>query len=99
MAHLRRNTLTAKRKETAMSYKVEHKGKTITLPDFKDIPAGAVRKARKLAADEQMWFILEEILDEKQLEILDGMSISEFSKAMNSWTQGVALGESLQSSN
>lgn len=82
-----------------MSFKIEHKGKSITLPDFKDIPAGAVRKARKLSADEQMWFILEELLDEKQLEILDSMSISDFSTAMNSWTQGIPLGESLQSSN
>lgn len=80
-----------------MSFKLEHKGKSITLPDFKDIPVGVVRKARKLSADEQMWFILESLLSDKDLEILDGMGVSEFSKAMNSWTQGIPLGESLQS--
>jgi hypothetical protein len=81
-----------------MSYKLEHQGKSVTLPDFKEMPVGVIRKARKLAADEQMWFILEEILDEKQLEILDSMSLEEFTKSMNEWTQGAPLGESLKSS-
>lgn len=81
-----------------MSYKIEHKGKTVTLPDFKEMPVGVIRKARKLSTDEQMWFILESVLDDKQLEILDGMNLNEFTTAMNSWTQGAPLGESLQSS-
>lgn len=81
-----------------MSYKIEYKGKTVTLPDFKEMPVGVIRKARKLSADEQMWFILESILDEKQLEILDSMNLTDFTTAMNSWTQGAPLGESLQSS-
>lgn len=82
-----------------MSYKIEHKGKTVTLPDFKEIPVGVVRKARKLGPEDQMWFILEEVLDDKQIDLLDTMSISDFTKAMNGWTQGAPLGESLQSSN
>lgn len=80
-----------------MSFKLEHKGKSITLPDFKDIPVGVIRKARKLTQDEQMWFILESILSDKDLEILDSLPISDFTTAMNSWTQGAPLGESLKS--
>lgn len=82
-----------------MSHKITHKGKTVTLPDFKNLPVGVVRKARNLAADEQMWFILESTLDEKAMAIVDEMNISEFTDAMNAWTQGAPVGESLQSSN
>lgn len=82
-----------------MSYTIETNGKKITLPDFKSMPVGVVRKARKFSSDEQMWFILESILDEKQLEILDSMSLTDFTTAMNGWTQGAPLGESLKSSN
>lgn len=82
-----------------MSYTIETNGKKITLPDFKNMPVGVIRKARKLSSDEQMWFILESILDDKQLEILDSMSLSDFTSSMNGWTQGAPLGESLKSSN
>lgn len=81
-----------------MSYTIEHKNKKIVLPDFNELPVGIVRKARKVDPDEQMWFILEGVLSEKDMEIIDGMTIKEFTEAMNAWTQGVALGESLQSS-
>ena len=48
--------------------------------------------------DEQMWFMLETVLDEKGMAVIDSMSLSEFTQAMNGWTQGAPLGESLQSS-
>ena len=51
-----------------------------------------------MEADEQMWFMLEAVLDEKGLAVVDTMSLSEFTEAMNGWTQGAPLGESLQSS-
>lgn len=82
-----------------MTFKIKHKDKTITLPDFKEMPVGVIRKARKLSTDEQMWFILEEILDDKQLAVLDSMNLGEFNTAMTEWTQGAPLGESLKSSN
>lgn len=82
-----------------MSYTIKHGGKTITLPNFKGLPVGVIRKGRTLGQDEQMWFILETVLDEKQLAILDTMTLDEFGAAMNGWTQGAPLGESLKSSN
>lgn len=81
-----------------MSYKVEHNGKSVELPNFTDLPVGLVRKARNLAQDEQMWFMLENLLDEKSLAVIDEMSISEFGTVMNEWTQGAPVGESLKSS-
>jgi len=82
-----------------MSYTIEHNGKKINLPDFKSMPVGVIRKARKVDAEEAMWFILEEVLDEKQLAVIDSMPLTAFTDAMNGWTQGAPLGESLQSSN
>lgn len=76
-----------------MSYQLKHKSKTIDLPDFNAIPVGVLRKARNLNEQEQTWFILESVLDEKALAILDEVPLSEFAKHMKAWTGGVALGE------
>jgi hypothetical protein len=76
-----------------MSYTLKHKSKTIELPDFNNIPVGVLRKARNLNEQEQTWFILESVLDEKALAILDELPLSEFAKHMKAWTGGVALGE------
>ena len=81
-----------------MSYTIEHKNKKIILPKFNELPVGVVRKARKLIEDDQMWFILEGVLSEKDMAVIDGMTIKEFTEAMNGWTQGAPVGESLQSS-
>lgn len=81
-----------------MSYKINHKGKTVELPDFKNLPVGLIRKARKENQEDLMWIILESVLDEKSLAVVDSMSMNEFSDAMSGWTQGAPLGESLQSS-
>ena len=76
-----------------MSYQLKHKTKTIELPDFNNIPVGVLRKARNFNEQEQTWFILEFVLDEKALAILDEVPLSEFAKHMKAWTGGVALGE------
>jgi hypothetical protein len=76
-----------------MGYKIEHKGKTVELPNFNDMPTGVLRKAHHETEAEQTWFILEGVLDDKQLQILDALPLSEFSKHMKAWTGGVALGE------
>lgn len=81
-----------------MSHTFEHNGKKVILPAFKEIPVGVIRKARKSDADDAMWFMLEEILDEKQLAIIDTMPLDVFTEAMKGWTQGAPLGESLKSS-
>jgi len=80
-----------------MSYTVTHKSKKITLPDFTDLPVGVIRKARKMDADEQIWFVLESVLTEKDIATLDSMSVTEFAKAISGWTGGTPVGESLQS--
>lgn len=77
-----------------MSYSYKHNNKEITLPDFKAIPVGLVRKIRNESEADQAWLVLEYLLDEKQLAIVDTMTIPEFTQFMNGWTQGANLGES-----
>lgn len=81
-----------------MSFTVEYEKKKVTLPDFKSLPVGVIRKARKIDPDEAIWFVLEEILTAEELAVIDSMPISNFTEAMNGWTQGAPLGESSQSS-
>jgi hypothetical protein len=76
-----------------MGYVIEHKGKKVELPSFADMPTGVLRKARHESEQDQAWYILEHVLDAKQLEIVDTLPVSEFAKHMKAWTGGVALGE------
>jgi len=76
-----------------MSYKIDHNGKTIELPEFGDVPTGVLRKARHEKESEQSWFILEQTLSAKELAVLDTLPVSEFAKHMKAWTSGVSLGE------
>jgi len=76
-----------------MSYKIEYKGKTIELPSFGEMPTGVLRKARHETEANQSWFILEHVLDDKQLAVLDSLPVSEFKKHMTAWTGGISLGE------
>ena len=76
-----------------MGYKIEHKGKTVELPDFGSIPTGVLRKARHEKEADQSWFILEQTLSAKELALIDSLPLSEFGKHMQAWTSGVSLGE------
>ena len=76
-----------------MSHKIEYKGKFVELPSFADMPTGVLRKARHESEENQAWFILEQVLDAKQLAVIDDLPVSEFAKQMKAWTGGVALGE------
>jgi hypothetical protein len=76
-----------------MSYTITHNNKKVMLPDFGDIPTGIVRKARTEKVENQTWFILEELLTPKDLEVIDSLPLSEFTKHMTGWTNGVGLGE------
>jgi hypothetical protein len=76
-----------------MGYKIEHNTKVIDLPDFGQLPIGILRRARKVEESEQTWFILEELLSDKDLKILDTLPTSEFIQHMKAWTGGTSLGE------
>lgn len=76
-----------------MAYTIEHNGKTIELPEFGQLPVGVLRKARHVPENDQTWFILEELLGDKDMKVLDSLPTSEFVKHMKAWTGGTSLGE------
>jgi hypothetical protein len=83
-----------------MAYKFTIEDTEYEVPDFADIPTGALRKGRK-GTDEmdKAFIILEEALgDSPALAALDGLSLADFGKWLEGWTKGAPLGESSSSS-
>lgn len=76
-------------------YEVDSR-KKITLPKFGQVPFGVIRKSRKMDAEEQFYFMFEELLDEKGLAVLDSLTADQVADLMDSWQNeaGVGLGES-----
>lgn len=81
-------------------YEVDSR-KKITLPKFGQVPFGVIRKSRKMDAEEQFYFMFEELLDEKGLAVLDSLTADQVADLMDSWQNeaGVGLGESEDSQN
>lgn len=84
-----------------MTYRFTHNGTEHEIPSFRELPAGALRKARR-GADEmdKAFTILEETLglDNPALAAVDSMTIEQFGEWLTGWTKGAALGESSSSS-
>jgi hypothetical protein len=79
------------------TYEFEVDGKTFSVPAFSEMPTGALRKARKADNDmDRAFVILEEALglESDALAALDKMSLTDFGKWLEGWTQGASLGES-----
>lgn len=67
-----------------------------SIPSVKSIPAGVIRKSRKIEDEEdRTWTILESVIgdDKKTMDALDNLTVEEFSKVIESWTGGASLGE------
>lgn len=81
-------------------YEVDSR-KKIVLPKFGQVPFGVIRKSRKMDAEEQFYFMFEELLDEKGLAVLDSLTADQVADLMDSWQNeaGVGLGESEDSQN
>jgi hypothetical protein len=85
---------------TPTTFTFQHKGEAFTIPHFKSLPIGAIRKARKAGNDTDATFVLlEEALGEgsKPLDAIDTMGAEEFAEFLSGWTGGAPLGESLDS--
>lgn len=78
----------------------EHDGKTFTLPKLENIPAGLMRRVRKLPEVDGAFTIIEEVADETALEVIDSMTLVEFMRFQEAWEKGSgsSLGESSASS-
>lgn len=85
---------------TADKFTFESKGKSYSIPLFKDLPIGAIRKARKSADEsDQVFTIIEQVLgeDSKELKALDALTTVEFGEFITGWTQGAPMGEASSS--
>ena len=72
------------------------KGK-ITVPKFKHMPFGIVRKSRHIESDQdKVFYMLEQMLDEKNLSILDELTGPEVNDFMTAWQadSDISVGES-----
>jgi len=85
-----------------MSYTFTVADTEYTVPLFRDLPLGAIRKARRIEDEmDKAFTILEEAVgvDSDALKAIDSLTVSEFGEWMKGWTQGASLGEASSSSN
>jgi hypothetical protein len=75
-------------------------GHELVLPKFENVPMGHIRKIRKLDETDQVFTLLESLLDEDELEHVDTLDRPAFQKLMEAWREesDVDLGESRASS-
>ncbi|UJQ86182.1 tail assembly chaperone [Gordonia phage GiKK] len=72
----------------------------VSLPRFKSIPFGLIRKNRSLPEAEQFFSLLEAVASEEDLAKMDKAAQSEMEALMDAWQEdsGVSVGESEDSS-
>lgn len=84
----------------AKTFTFEHDGQSFTIPHFKSLPIGAIRKARKAGNDTDATFLLlENVLKEDSAELaaIDSMDGEQFGKFLEGWIGKAPLGESSDS--
>ncbi len=75
-------------------------GVEFSIPKFKDLPMGVVRKARKgVDETDKVFTIIESVMgeDSPELDALDSMGANEFNDFLTAWTGGAQVGESVSS--
>jgi hypothetical protein len=76
-----------------MSHILKIKTKTVTLPDFQDVPIGLIRKSRGETNYNQMFSVVEGLVTTAELKLVDTLTIKEFMAEMKKWSGGASLGE------
>lgn len=71
-------------------------GEKITVPKFKTVPAGVIRRVRKESQAEQIFTVLEALADEATLALVDDLDADEFNRFVQAWQEDskVTMGES-----
>lgn len=71
-------------------------GEKVTLPKFKSVSAGVIRRVRKESQAEQIFTVLEDLADEATLRLVDDLDAQEFNEFVQAWQEDskVTLGES-----
>lgn len=78
----------------------DHNGRQYTLPRFKNLKGGVLRRTRRLSPLDMMFTMFEEIADEQTLAALDDMDTADLEELQQRWLEdsGVTVGESSTSS-
>ena len=81
------------------TYEAPHSGVTVSLPFTENIPTGSIRKASRLAGEDQMAFyfsLMEDLLGDEFEETIDPLLNRELSEMVQRWESESAteLGES-----
>lgn len=75
-------------------------GHELVLPRFENVPMGHIRKTRKLDKTDQVFTLLELLVEESDLEHLDSLDRGGFQSFMEAWRDesDIDMGESSASS-
>ena len=75
-------------------------GETVTLPKYKNLRAGLIRKIRKLAPIDQIFTVLEEVASPAVLALIDDLDQEQCNDLVQAWQNdsGLTAGESKASS-
>ena len=77
-------------------FKFEINGQQFEIPNFADLPLGALRKARKTDNELDATFeLLEHVTQDcpETLQAIDTLSVTEFGEWFENWAGGASLGE------
>lgn len=71
----------------------------VTLPHFKNLPFGVIRRLRKEDEAEQLFGLVEQVADAETLAILDQLEMADIEELFGAWQKasGVTVGESTAS--
>lgn len=81
------------------TYEAPHSGATVTLPFTENIPTGSIRKASRLAGDDQMAFyfsLMEDLLGDEFEDSIDPLLNRELTEMITRWEEesATSVGES-----
>lgn len=89
-------------KDLPKTVEIDTSAGPLALPHPAHMPAGIIRKVRKIDDQvEQFYFLVEAMLgeDSAEIEILDKLPMWEMGDVFKQWSEGAQLGESSSSSN
>ena len=89
--------MSAKIAKTSTDFEFEQGGKLYRIPQFQNLPTGALRRARHASDDlDKAFLIIESVMGESSPELaaVDSMTLTEFGEFVKAWTQGAPMGES-----
>lgn len=85
------------REQSSEKFRFKIGGTTLALPHFGRLSSDLMTQVKSKSEDERMWWLLEHVLTEAELELMDTLRLDEFVNIVERWQVhgGVRLGEVL----